>query len=170
MMTEMSQRIPDMKIDINDIVKKWESLKHRAPLLETSIIMGVEFDIYAANSSDYYELFFFHNDILSLYASFHPLPDDGIQMHTVTRVLSKGIFMHLLYSDYLLKNFKYILSDDTHTSRGFGIYQHLADNPKLKVSVLKNGEIVDDDVNALDMKKYYGGPEYKDYIFRVTSR
>ncbi len=167
----MSERIPDIKIDINKIRKDWEAVKHRATLLETATIMGVELDVYMTKSSDFYELFFMYdddgNDIIALYVSFHSLPDDGIQMHTVTRVLSKGIFMHILYRDYLLKNFKYILSDDTHTSGGFGIYQRLADYPDLKVSVLKNGEVVEDDVNALEMKKYWGGPEYRDYIFRV---
>ena len=166
---EMSAKAMPIKEPSSFYQDKWKNNKHQAEFIEDYEIHGQDFKVYSISLGEYIQLFFIQNDIVFIFLEFMLESDDGISMLYMWKVGAIGPLMPDLFRDYLLKHFKYIKSDSTHTPQGFNVYYNLAHDTKhIDMSVIDDttGKIIPvNDGNEL--RKYYGGVADEKYKFIV---
>jgi hypothetical protein len=117
--------------------------------------------------SDLNRFFFFVNDTLRGLIEYVPIEDEGILVKETINVGSLGFYMSDIFKNFLLKHFRYILSDSYHTVEGFGVYKRLLKDSEIDFTVVdKNTKAEQKPETEEDLVKYYGKGK-SNFIYRI---
>jgi hypothetical protein len=120
--------------------------------------------------SEVNRFFFFINDTLRGLVEYIPLKDNGIKIKETIKVGELGFYMSDVFTDFLLKNFSYIISDSFHTLEGFGVYKRLIKNSNIIFTVFNkktNDEIIID--SEEELVSYYG-KDKANFLYKIKTK
>lgn len=152
---EMSVKAKPIRAPYSHYQDKWRAAKFNAEYIEDFSIVGQDFKVYSLTSDQHIQLFFIQDDNIFIYLEFFLEDDDGITILFMWKVGAIGPMMPSLFKKYLLVNFKYVMSDASHTPQGFNVYYDLSKDPAVETSIVYDDRVVILDEND-DLTNYYG--------------
>lgn len=173
LLSEMSDVAITPEVHPYETIKTyWELHKKNAEFIEDRIIDGktkVGLWMYHPNNSDFVSFYFFRDSTYPVACINGDISTNGgFHIKETLKVGgAAGFFMSDIIKNFLLEEFEYVLSDRTHTARGFQVYEFLVNDPGIYFQIYDNDDKSLKEIKSIDELREYYGHDKGNYQFRV---